>query len=151
MLTCLNACCIRFHLLLTPSQHEFTITVSGCESSCFTTHSLFIHPHHENEVTEMPAAGCVFSNFPPAGWFPWALAHSMPLCAHLRCQDPVVTLRISPQSPPKTTHAASPTMTNEFISISTPRSGSEKVNLVKRKTVWLKLVCYCVLLARAEG
>ncbi len=52
-----------------------------------------------NEVTEMPAAGCVFSNFPPVGWFPCALAHSMPLCAHLRCQDPVVTLRISPQSP----------------------------------------------------
>lgn len=50
-----------------------------------------------------------------------------------------------------TTHAASPTMTNEFISIFTPRSGSGKVNPVKRKTLWLKLVCYCVLLARAEG
>lgn len=47
VLMCLNACCIRFHLCLTSSQHEFTTSVSGCESSCFTTHSLFIRPHHQ--------------------------------------------------------------------------------------------------------
>lgn len=46
----LNACCITFHLFLTPSQREFTIAVSGCESSCFTTHSLFIRPRHQMKL-----------------------------------------------------------------------------------------------------
>lgn len=72
----------------------------------------------ERPVAERSSARCVSSSFPQVGWFPWASQHAVPLYAHPRCQDPLVTA--SPQYPQNTTHAASPAKTNELILIFTP-------------------------------
>lgn len=133
--TCLNACCIRFHLCLTPSQREFTITVSGCESSCFTTQSIYTSTP-SNEVTEMPSGRMRILKLPTS----WLISLGIGTQYAIMCPPTLSgpsgdTENLTTVSSIYTTHAASPTMTNEFISIFTPRSGSGKVNPVKRKTV----------------
>lgn len=141
--TCLNACCIRFHLCLTSSQREFTTTVSGCESSCFTTHSLFIRPHHQmkqrndlrqdaysqtsHQLVDFPGHWHIMCYYVSTyavrtQWWHWESHHSLfnmlNTCC-FSCNDDWVYSYF---------------YTNIQESKSKP---------CERKTAWLLLVCYC--------